>query len=103
MRPSRSRAWVSCFDGRQAPGPVREPGALARRAAPNNVRVGNRLPALAPARTVRAVIARTLIATAALGLAIAAPGHAASTKDCGLTSRIDGVRYQVIIRRAAPR
>jgi hypothetical protein len=43
------------------------------------------------------MIARTLFATAALGLAIAAPGHAASTKDCGLTSRIDGVRYQVII------
>ena len=43
------------------------------------------------------MIARILIATAALGLAIAAPGHAASTKDCGLTSRIDGVRYQVVI------
>jgi hypothetical protein len=45
------------------------------------------------------MIARMLIATAALGLALAmaAPGHAASTKDCGLTSRIDGVRYQVVI------
>ncbi len=43
------------------------------------------------------MIARTLFATAALGLALAAPGHAASTKDCGLTSRIDGVRYQVIM------
>ena len=43
------------------------------------------------------MIARMLILTAALGLAIAAPGHAASTKDCGLTSRIDGVRYQVVI------
>ena len=44
------------------------------------------------------VFARTLIATAALGLALAAPGHAASAKDCGLTSRIDGVRYQVVIQ-----
>jgi len=43
------------------------------------------------------MIVRLFIATAALGLAIAAPGHAASTKDCGLTSRIDGVRYQVVI------
>ena len=26
---------------------------------------------------------------------VAAPAHASSTRDCGLTSRIDGVRYQV--------
>ncbi len=51
------------------------------------------------APSVVAVIARTLFATAALALAIAAPGHAASTKDCGLTSRIDGVRYQVIVEK----
>ena len=43
------------------------------------------------------MIVRTLIATTALGLAMAAPGHAAASKDCGLTSRIDGVRYQVVI------
>ncbi len=30
----------------------------------------------------------------AIGL-IATPAHAATTRDCGLTSRIDGVRYQV--------
>jgi hypothetical protein len=45
------------------------------------------------------MIARTLFATAALGLAIAAPGHAASSKDCGLTSRIDGERFQIIIEQ----
>jgi hypothetical protein len=49
------------------------------------------------ARSVVAVIARTVFATAALGLALATPGHAAAHKDCGLTSRIDGERFQVII------
>jgi hypothetical protein len=49
------------------------------------------------------VIARTLFATAALGLALAAPGHAASTKDCGLTSRIDGQRFQIVIEKGAKR
>ena len=43
------------------------------------------------------MIARTLIATAALGLAIAAPGHAAASKDCGLTARIHGERVQVVV------
>ena len=45
------------------------------------------------------MIVRTLIATAALGLALAlaAPGHAASSKDCGLTTRIHGERVQVVI------
>ena len=43
------------------------------------------------------MIARTVIATAALGLAIAAPGHAASSKDCGLTPRIRGERVQVVV------
>jgi hypothetical protein len=76
---------------------ARSPG----RAAPNNVRVGDRLSTLAPARTFATVIVRSLIATAALGLALAfaAPGHAAAAKDCGLTSRIDGVRYQVMIEK----
>jgi hypothetical protein len=56
------------------------------------------LSALAGARSFGAVIARTLIATAALGLALAVPGHAASaSKDCGLTPRIHGERSQVII------
>jgi hypothetical protein len=37
----------------------------------------------------------TILALAAIaGLAIASPGHAA-TKSCGLTSRIEGVRYDV--------
>ena len=45
------------------------------------------------------MIARTLIATAALGLALAAPGHAASSKDCGLTARIDGERFQIIVEQ----
>ena len=83
---------------RKASGPVREPGALARARPANNVRVGDRLSAFARTRTFGAVIARTLFATAALSLAVAAPGHAAAAgKDCGLTSRIDGVRYQVVI------
>jgi hypothetical protein len=40
----------------------------------------------------RALIA--LAAAAAVALALAAPGHAA-TRRCGLTPRIDGVRYDV--------
>jgi hypothetical protein len=90
--------WVYCR-GRQASGPVREPGALARARWANNVRVGDRLSGLARTRTFGAVIARTLFATAALGLAIAAPGHAAAQKDCGLTARIDGVRFQIIVEQ----
>ena len=66
---------------------------------PANVRVGDRLPGCARARTVGAVITRTLLATAALGLAVAAPGHAAATKDCGLTARIDGKRFQIVIEQ----
>lgn len=45
------------------------------------------------------MIARTLFATAALGLAIAAAGHAAAQKDCGLTSRIEGQRFQIIVEQ----
>jgi hypothetical protein len=45
------------------------------------------------------VIVRTLFATVVLGLALAAPGHAAAQKDCGLTSRIDGQRFQIIIEQ----
>src|SRR5262249_30510479 len=44
------------------------------------------------ALVMRALIA--LAAVAALALALAAPGHAA-TRRCGLTPRIDGVRYDV--------
>ena len=47
------------------------------------------------------MIARTLFATTALGLAIAAPGHAAAQKDCGLTSRIDGKRFQIIVEQGS--
>lgn len=36
-----------------------------------------------------------LLPIALAASAIAAPAHAATTRDCGLTSRIDGVRYQV--------
>jgi hypothetical protein len=36
-----------------------------------------------------------LLPMALAGGLLAAPAHAATTRDCGLTSRIDGVRYQV--------
>jgi hypothetical protein len=34
-------------------------------------------------------------ALAALAVAAASPAHAAATRGCGLTPRVDGVRYQV--------
>ena len=36
---------------------------------------------------------------AALALAAASPAHAASSRGCGLTPRVDGVRYQVKVEK----
>ncbi len=50
------------------------------------------------------MIRRLLILVAVLalaGLAVAPAGHAATARDCGLTARVDGVKYQVSEVRGA--
>jgi hypothetical protein len=42
-----------------------------------------------------------LAAAAAVGLALASTGHAAATRDCGLTPRIDGERFQVELEKGS--
>jgi hypothetical protein len=64
-------------------------------ATPPIFRVADRLSVSARARTVRGMRKWVLLTVMAMGGVLTPGADAAGTRDCGLTARIDGARYQV--------
>ena len=65
-----------------------------KRTTPANFRVRDRLSGIGERRSVADVRKWLLLIAVAAGVA-ATPAHAAGSRDCGLTPRIDGQRFQV--------